>query len=154
MGHFATRIQGGANRRWNCDLMAFLMWYDPNMTETHFKPVLLIEDDPDMVEVMKLSLELEGFRVYVASEGQEALDLLQSVETPALIFMDLGMAGMGGVQFRRMQEKDPKISGIHVVVMSGAADMESQISPRDNLSYLRKPVSLDQFIDLAKHHCA
>ena len=124
------------------------------MKEAHYKPVLLIEDDPGILEIMKLSLEIEGFHVYVASEGQQALEMLRSIEAPAIIFMDLGMPGMDGAQFRRIQENDPKLSGIHVVVMSGAADLENRIPACDNVSYLRKPVSLDQFIDMAKKHCA
>lgn len=124
------------------------------MKEVHYKPVLLIEDDPAILEIMKLSLEMEGFHVLVASDGQQALEILHSIEAPAIIFMDLGMPGMDGVQFRRIQEQDPKLAGIHVVVMSGAADLESRIPPRDNVSYLRKPISLGQFIDLAKRHCA
>jgi CheY-like chemotaxis protein len=124
------------------------------MPEPHYRPVLLIEDDPATAEVMKLSLELEGFWVSVASEGQQALDILHSGEVPAVIFMDLRMAGMDGVQFRAIQAKDPRLSGIHVVVMSGTVDLEHLIPAHDNVSYLHKPVSLDQFIDIAKRLCA
>lgn len=120
------------------------------MTKVSRGQVLLIEDDSDMAEVMKLALEMEGFHVYLASEGQEALDLLSTIATPNVIFMDLRMAGMDGVEFRSIQKKDPKLSEIHLVVMSAADDMESRIPPCATVSYLRKPYSLDQVVALAK----
>ena len=126
------------------------------MGEADYKPVLFIEDDPDLLEVMKLALEFSGFRVYGASDGQQALEVLRSIEKPAVIFMDLGMAGMDGSHFRTIQQSDPTLSNIHVVVMSGSSthDMETQIPPCETVSYLRKPASLDQVIDLAKSYCA
>lgn len=118
------------------------------------KPVLLIEDDLLTAEVLTLALELEGFQVCHALEGQQALELLRSREAPGVIFMDLGMAGMDGVQFHRIQREDPLLSHIHVVVMSGDSNMESRIPPHANVSYLQKPVSLDQLIELAGRYCA
>lgn len=124
------------------------------MTDTRHKPILVIEDDPGTLEAVTLSLELQGFQVYGATEGQQALDVLGTIEVPGLILMDLSMAGMDGIQFRKRQQEDPRLSGIHVVVMSGAADIESRIPPQANVSYLHKPISLEQLLEVAKRYCA
>jgi CheY-like chemotaxis protein len=123
------------------------------MVQSQYKPILLIEDDLSIVEIMKLSLELEGFRVHVAMEGKQALEMLQSMERPAVIFLDLSLRGMDGARFRKLQESDPRLSGIPVVIMSGATDLEARFAKGENVSFLRKPVSLDQVISVAKRYC-
>src|SRR5438128_9647261 len=60
--------------------------------------VLVVDDDPDILQTLALCLSTEGYRVVMAANGQEALDLLTR-ERPACILLDLMMPVMDGWQF-------------------------------------------------------
>src|SRR3954466_6587899 len=60
--------------------------------------ILVVDDDPDILQTLALCLSTEGYRVVMASNGQEALDTLKK-EKPACILLDLMMPVMDGWQF-------------------------------------------------------
>src|SRR6201994_2464864 len=60
--------------------------------------ILVVDDDPDILQTLALCLSTEGYRVLMASNGQEALDTL-SRERPSLVLLDLMMPVMDGWQF-------------------------------------------------------
>lgn len=119
------------------------------------KPVLLIEDNEDLRVALQIRIEMEGFSVYMAKEGQKALDLLGSIDpAPGLIFTDLKMPGMDGAEFCQKLRSHPSLSKIPVVVMSGSYEVPEWILSSNNISYCRKPVSLDQILDLVQRYCS
>lgn len=66
--------------------------------------VLVVEDDPDLAEVVLLTLESEGYETKRARNGQEALDIVAQA-MPALILLDMHMPRMDGWEFaRRLRE--------------------------------------------------
>jgi CheY-like chemotaxis protein len=85
------------------------------------KSVLLVEDDSLTRGAMRMVLEWEGYRVFCAANGQEALEMLRRGERPTLILLDIAMPVLDGRQFREEQEKDPALATIPVVVVSGTA---------------------------------
>ena len=105
--------------------------------------VMLVEDDPDIREMICALLELEGWRVIAYSNGTEALDALRAQsDPPFLILLDLMMPVMNGWQFLAEQERDPSLSGIPVVVLSGDVREGAPGSLHVD-GYLRKPIDLD-----------
>jgi CheY-like chemotaxis protein len=108
--------------------------------------VLVVEDDPDLREMMEQMLHLEGFATLTAPNGQEALNLLRAGAPVKVILLDLMMPVMDGWEFRRCQRADPKLADIPVVVMS-AFDGERvrEIAP---LAAFRKPLAFGRMIDL------
>src|SRR5438874_8753476 len=82
------------------------------------KHILVVDDDPGIVESLKDLLEAEGYHVETASNGREALDMLRARQRPNLILLDLTMPEMDGFEFRDEQEWDPRFSEIPVVVIS------------------------------------
>lgn len=104
------------------------------------RTVLLIDDQADVREVLRLLLEREGFRAVEAGDGVEALRLLRQNQ-PELIILDLLMPEMDGYEFLAQVP-----AGIPLIVMSG---VDERLSHRAMLSHagirsvLRKPVRIE-----------
>ena len=97
-------------------------------------------------------LELEGFRVELASNGKQALERLHSGVHPCVILLDLMMPVMDGWQFRRQQVQDQQLAGIPVIVVSAAG--KDRISEIDANAYLSKPVDLEQLLERVTQYCS
>ncbi len=63
------------------------------------KPVLVVDDDPDIREAIQDTLEQDGYLVMVARDGREALAFLETHPPPALILLDWNMAPMNAAEF-------------------------------------------------------
>ena len=88
------------------------------------RPVVLVVDDhPDLVQVMRFAFEREGFRVYEAADGRVALDVLRAVRPDAIV-LDLQMPGMDGWAFRVAQRALPGMRDVPVVVFWGGGVVE------------------------------
>ena len=84
------------------------------------KFVLIVDDDPNLLEVTSFVLESEGLAVETAKNGEEALALLRSGRLPALVLLDLMMPVMNGWEFLEEVAKDPVLKAIPVVVLTAA----------------------------------
>src|SRR5689334_24744520 len=71
-------------------------------------PVLIVEDDEDLREMMAQLLTLEGFQTATVANGREALEYLHEASAPDVILLDLMMPVMDGWEFRRQQQADRK----------------------------------------------
>ncbi len=111
--------------------------------------ILVVEDDAVTREALKAVLEGNGYAVACAHDGRQALDRLGRDEPPALILLDLMMAGMDGWEFRRKQGRDPALASIPVVVVSAAHDAAAL----DADDYLQKPVEFDHLLATVRHYC-
>jgi CheY-like chemotaxis protein len=120
-----------------------------------YRPVLIVEDDADLREMMAQLLVLEGFQVATASNGREALDYLRRVhngETPNLILLDLMMPVMDGWEFRRKQQADPRLAKLPVIVLS-ALDQSRAADVNAN-AFLKKPLDFDRLLQLVRNYAA
>jgi len=106
---------------------------------------MIVEDDPDTREMLERFLQLEGFDVRTAANGQLALDALRSDSALCVILLDLMMPVMNGWQFRRAQAEDPRFSKIPVVVVTAAGARED-IPAIDAAAWLSKPVDFDRLL--------
>ena len=114
--------------------------------------VFIIEDDVDTREMLAKFLELEGYRVELASNGRQALDRLSNGAEASVILLDLMMPVMDGWEFRRHQAKDNRLKAIPTIVVSAAGrDRMAQI-PAD--AYLSKPVDMDELLSRVSQFCA
>lgn len=108
------------------------------------KQILVIEDDKDILEVLKDLLESEGYQVVTAENGQEGLDRLNAARSlPGLILVDLMMPIMDGFQFREQQKQHPKYKHIPVVVMSADGQVEQRKERVGVRVFLKKPLDMD-----------
>ena len=113
--------------------------------------ILLVDDDPGLQRVMTRFLTLEGFAPVIAANGQEALDYLRGGGQPKVILLDLRMPVMDGWAFRKLQQSDPGLARIPVVVMSGAdAERVPELQAAASFS---KPVSFSDLITTVRRLC-
>lgn len=114
--------------------------------------VQVVEDDPDVSEIMEMILRAEGYEVLRAKDGGEALEQLRTV-SPCLILLDLMMPGMNGWEFRSEQLRDPELARIPVVVMTGAGDDAAKVAELQAAAYVKKPVELEELLRVVADHC-
>src|SRR4051794_18021974 len=115
--------------------------------------ILVVDDDADVREVLRFALDLHGYLVSQARDGDEALQQLRGARRPAAIVLDLCMPGMDGPAFRAAQVRDPAIAGIPVVVVSGEADGHEQAAALGVCGYLRKPVDMGALLATLQGCC-
>ena len=114
--------------------------------------VLVVEDDADLRPALAALLELEGFSVETASHGQEALDRLRSAQKlPEVLLLDWLMPVMDGRELLTELAKVPRLSGLPVVVLSGARTIELPAGVQPSaVRILAKPAPTNQLVALLR----
>jgi CheY-like chemotaxis protein len=116
----------------------------PAGVAAHRCAVLVVDDDAEARELLRLSLSAGGYDVATAPDGREALRYLRSHAETCIILLDLMLPGMDGVKFRAAQMRDRSLAWIPVVVVSGAVDAADRARSVRAQSVLRKPLDLDE----------
>lgn len=114
--------------------------------------ILVVEDDPEVLGLMVTLLGGQGYRVATAADGEEGLAAARR-ERPDLIVIDLMMPRMNALQFRAEQRRDPVLSTVPVVCLSGAshaATIAFELGTEDCLS---KPIDVDALLRVVRKHC-
>jgi two-component system alkaline phosphatase synthesis response regulator PhoP len=87
--------------------------------------ILVVDDEEDILELVKVNLLREGYKVIIAADGEEALKLARS-QMPSLVILDLMLPGMDGLEVCRILRGDPKTEHIPVIMLtakSGESDI-------------------------------
>jgi two-component system, OmpR family, response regulator MprA len=117
--------------------------------------VLVVDDDPTIRATVADALDLEGFPVVTASNGQEALDALNDADDPRrpkLVLLDMRMPVLDGWQFMRaVRERRMRLA---VVVMTAAADARRWAREIEANDVLPKPFELDDLIAAVRRFCS
>ena len=120
------------------------------MTEPEAIDILLVEDNPNDAELTQRALRKTnlGARVVVARDGAEALEyLLGDRPKPRVIFLDLKLPKIDGIEVLRRTRSDERVRAIPVVVLTSSQE-EKDVSECYELgvnSYVVKPVEFDNF---------
>ena len=91
------------------------------MTRRRPKTVLIIEDEIDIQNFICRVLELEGYRVLRANDGQAGLEIIKENKV-ALVLLDLRLPGPDGWSILRQMKADPRLARIPVVVLTAIAE--------------------------------
>ena len=106
--------------------------------------ILVVDDDPDILQTLALCLSTEGYRVAMASNGQEALDTLGR-EKPACILLDLMMPVMDGWQFVQELERRGGRNA-PLLILSADRSVQSHAAKLRADAFLAKPFDLDELL--------
>jgi CheY-like chemotaxis protein len=116
--------------------------------------ILIIDDDDGVRQLLAIFLTYKGYSAVSVTNGAEALHHLQHTPAPPeLILLDLTMPVMDGNTFCHHQQRQPRLAGIPIVVLSGAADMQEQSPTLPVAACLPKPINFDNLLILVEHHC-
>ena len=115
------------------------------------KKILIIDDEKATLSMFRLLLGAYGFAVLTAENGSAGIDLFKR-EHPALVFTDIKMPGIDGLEVvKRIKEIDP---GVPIVVITGHGDTDlaEQASDTDATAFIHKPIqrkALEEALKLA-----
>ncbi len=109
--------------------------------------VLLVDDEPDQVEMYQLALEFSDFEVVAAYTGADAVARARDHQ-PAAIVLDLRMPDMTGWEVCDALKTDPRTEDIPVIILTAAASptLSRQAAASGCAAYLLKPCSPDRLI--------
>lgn len=114
--------------------------------------VLIVDDDPNTVEMLAKALTLFGHQAERAFSGEEALEQVNA-QAPELILLDLMMPGIDGYETLRRLRRMPTGNRLPVIVVTASSepDLEQRVAAAGATGCLRKPVQLSVLADLIDH---
>lgn len=116
--------------------------------------VLIIEDDADMREIERATLDCAGYQVVLAANGQEGLRLLAN-QRPCVILLDLMMPVMDGLTFLTERRKRGLAHGVPIVcVTAGGKEIQNHALTLGACECLLKPPDFELLCERVRHYCA
>jgi len=114
------------------------------------KTILIVDDNADAREMLKLILSDEGVSVITAADGQQALDLIND-RPPDLIVTDIQMPRVDGIQLIKRIRKRPELRAVPIIVMSAfrSGPTQGAMDAGANRS-LPKPIGVNAFLNLVR----
>jgi len=115
-------------------------------------PLLIVDDDDDVRDMLSCVLETRGFRVLGARNGRHAFDVVVAGGSrPAAIILDLNMPVMNGEAFLAQQPDEPLLAQVPVVLLT--AELDVPPLPPTVQVVLHKPASLPELITILRRLC-
>jgi len=111
------------------------------------RKILIIEDDNDIVDLLRFNLEKEGYAVFSASTGEAGLSLFRE-EKPSLLILDLGLPGIQGLELCRLLKQKPETNSTAIIILT-AKGLESDVVAGLELGaddYIVKPFRVRELI--------
>jgi CheY-like chemotaxis protein len=117
----------------------------------HDSHILVVEDDEDSRAALCDAMIDAGYLPFAVGDGVEALEHLRTGARPNLIVLDLMLPRIDGWRFLSILADERELSGIPVLVCSGAVDPHPPGVPRDHV--LTKPIKLDALMEFVTRYC-
>ena len=112
--------------------------------------ILVVDDDPSIVNLLKENFEQEGYRVLLGYDGQMALQVAKASK-PALIVLDVNMPMLSGLKALEYLRMLPETKNIPILFLSGEAS--SNVAPAlemaGRVAHVKKPIDLDELDKMA-----
>ena len=111
------------------------------------KKILIVDDEVDLVETIRFPLELEGFQVLAAHNGEEGLNQARS-ENPDLILLDLMLPKLDGYKICRLLKFDDRYKHIPIFMLTAKTQEKDKILGKETGAdeYFTKPFDIDELI--------
>jgi two-component system alkaline phosphatase synthesis response regulator PhoP len=106
------------------------------------KKILIADDEPDILEIIQYNLQAEGYTVYTAKDGDEALMRAKQIQ-PNLIILDIMMPKKNGVEVCELLRAQPAYKDTLIIFLTALSDESSQLKGLDTGAddYISKPIS-------------
>ncbi|MFH1046129.1 MAG: response regulator [Candidatus Omnitrophota bacterium] len=115
------------------------------------KKILIVDDEPQLVEMLSIRLEASGYKVIAAGDGQEGFDKARS-ENPDLIILDLMLPKMDGYKVCALLKKDARYKKIPIILFTAKAQDEDRKLGQEvgADAYLAKPFEPSLLLETLK----
>jgi phosphate regulon transcriptional regulator PhoB len=119
----------------------------PTTLPMNNKNILIVDDEPDLVELLSYNLKKEGFGVLTAPDGEDALHKIRKTEVD-LILLDLMLPGIQGLELCRILRQNPKTERIPIIMLTAKGEEGDKIRGLETGAddYMTKPFSPKELI--------
>jgi two-component system alkaline phosphatase synthesis response regulator PhoP len=117
--------------------------------------IFVVDDEEDTVELARMVLEYEGYQVFSASNGEEAIEFLKSsTKKPNLVLLDILMPKLNGLEVCRWIKNNDQLNKVPVLLFTAKVGQKDKIAGEEAGAdaYINKPFSADDLISLIKAH--
>ncbi len=117
------------------------------MADEQSKKILIVDDEAHIRRLIEFTLKKGGFKMLVATNGREAINLATS-DSPDLIIMDVLMPEMDGVEALDLLKQDARTSSIPVILLTGIGQSTTrrEVEEKGTATYLAKPFSPNKLL--------
>ncbi len=110
------------------------------------KKILVVEDEPQMLDMIKIRLEAAGYKVFTALDGDEGLKRAKE-EKPDLIILDIMMPKKDGYTFVKEAKTEESLKGIPIIVLTAKTGMKDLFGIEGIKDYILKPFESQDLLD-------
>ena len=112
--------------------------------------ILIVEDEPAIIELLRIILTRAGYEVFTCSSGREAISMMKQI-MPHLVILDVMLPGLDGAGIVRIMHEDEVLSNIPVIISSALLESEHMFTPYPQVKgFCAKPFVLKDFIEKVK----
>jgi len=117
------------------------------------KKILVVDDEPDLVETVRFPLEMEGYQVLVSYNGEDGLTQARR-EKPDLIILDLMLPKLDGYKVCRLLKFDERYKHIPILMLTAKVQERDRILGKETGAdeYMTKPFDIDQLMEKVKFY--
>jgi len=115
------------------------------------KHILVVDDDPDILEFLQVILEDEGYTVVTSDKG-EYLEQLHNGGLPDLILLDMLLSGKDGCEIVKYLKREPETTHIPVIMISAHPSAEKEARQAGADDFLAKPFNIEVLLAKITHH--
>jgi DNA-binding response OmpR family regulator len=117
------------------------------------KKVLIVDDEVDLVETLRFSLENEGFTVLVSYDGEDALNQARK-ENPDLILLDLMLPKLDGYKVCRLLKFDERYKHIPILMLTAKTQEKDKLLGKETGAdeYITKPFEINELLEKVKSY--
>ena len=117
------------------------------------KKILIVDDEADILEILKFVLESQGYECITASDGEEGLNLAREVKLD-LIILDVMMPKINGYKISRVLKYDNKYKNIPILMITARSQEEDKIIGEQTGAdeYITKPFNVDFVVEKVKSY--
>ena len=115
------------------------------------KKILVVDDEPDLVETVRFPLEMEGYQVLVSYNGEDALNQART-KKPDLIILDLMLPKLDGYKVCRLLKFDERYKHIPILMLTAKTQEKDKILGKETGAdeYITKPFEMDYLMEKVK----
>ena len=111
------------------------------------KRILIVDDEPDLLETIQMTMEMEGYQCLVAYDGFRGLERART-EQPDLIILDVMLPGLNGYKICRLLKFDEQYKRIPIIMLTAESQEKDRLTGEETGAdfYMTKPFAADKLI--------